>query len=459
VRLFQHYVPAPLLLLAGFEAAACLTAPWLGSLVVGIWLGPPPGAAISSAVFAGTILIVSTAMGLYNTRQRARLPGILLRSAASIAGGVAAVGLLSYVAPAIAVPPGALVLAAIFSFAWAAIARFAFSRLVDEEIFKRRVLIYGAGQRALGVLTLRRRGDQRGFHIVAFVRTVDERWLVPLERTVAVDGELLNFCRANNVDEIVVAMDDRRRAFPVHELLACRLDGIAVSDILDFLEKETGKVRLDVLNPSWIIFSPGFDRTRRGVLSKRALDLCGSLALLLVGWPVMLLALLAIKFEDGWSVPALYRQRRIGLDRRPFDIIKFRSMRVDAERPGQAVWAQKEDSRVTRVGALIRKMRVDELPQLFNVMRGDMSLVGPRPERPEFVARLEEEIPYYRERHCVKPGITGWAQLCYPYGSSEHDAAEKLQYDLYYVKNHSMLFDLMILLQTAEVVLWGHGAR
>jgi sugar transferase (PEP-CTERM system associated) len=450
---------APLVVLAGVEVAACLSAPWLASVVLGVWPGPALNALVAAAVFAGTILVGFTAMGLYNRRQRARLSGIVVRGAASIGLAIAAVALLSYVAPVVAMPRGVLVTAAGIALLATGLARFAFDRLVDEDIFKRRVLIYGAGRRALGVLQLRRRSDQRGFHVVSFVRADDERCVVPIDRTVAVDSALLQYCHAHNVDEIVVAMDDRRRAFPVHELLACRLDGIGVIDILDFLEKETGKVRLDVLNPSWIIFSPGFDRSRRRELSKRALDLCGSFALLVVTWPLMLLTVLAVKIEDGWAAPAVYRQQRVGLDGRPFDVFKFRSMRVDAERPGQPVWAQKADARVTRVGSLIRKVRIDELPQIFNVLRGEMSLVGPRPERPQFVAGLEDRIPYYRERHCVKPGITGWAQLCYPYGSSEHDAAEKLQYDLYYVKNHSLLFDLMILLQTAEVVLWGQGAR
>jgi lipopolysaccharide/colanic/teichoic acid biosynthesis glycosyltransferase len=175
--------------------------------------------------------------------------------------------------------------------------------------------------------------------------------------------------------------------------------------------------------------------------------------------PAMALAVVAIWLEDGWKAPILYRQTRVGQHSKPFDVIKFRSMRVDAERPGVAQWAVANDPRVTRTGAFMRKTRLDELPQLWNVLSGDMSFVGPRPERPEFVATLQERIPYYRERHAVKPGITGWAQLCYPYGSSEKDALEKLQYDLYYVKNRSLLLDLAILLQTVEVVLWGKGAR
>ena len=273
------------------------------------------------------------------------------------------------------------------------------------------------------------------------------------------DTALHRYCEARDVDEVVIAMDDRRRAFPVHELLECRLNGCEIIDVVDFLERETGKVRLDVLNPSWIIFAPGFDRSRVREASKRVLDLLASAVLLVASTPVMALTALAIVLEDGVGAPVLYRQRRVGLDGRIFEVLKFRSMRVDAEQHGAAIWAAKADARVTRVGSFIRKVRIDELPQVFNVLRGDMSLVGPRPERPEFVAELEDRIPYYRERHSVKPGITGWAQLCYPYGSSERDSAEKLQYDLYYIKNHSLLFDIMILLQTVEVVVWGQGAR
>ena len=232
-----------------------------------------------------------------------------------------------------------------------------------------------------------------------------------------------------------------------------------MTEILDFLEAETGKVRLDVLNPSWIIFAAGFGRSPLAHLTDRLLDLVASLAVLVISWPVMLAAVIAIKLEDGWRAPAFYGQMRVGLDGRHFLLHKLRSMRVDAERPGRAVWAERSDARATHVGAVMRKTRIDELPQLLNVLRGDMRLVGPRPERPEFVQELEERIPYYRERHSVKPGLTGWAQLCYSYGASQQDAVEKLQYDLYYLKNRSLIFDLVILVQTAEVVLLGKGAR
>jgi exopolysaccharide biosynthesis polyprenyl glycosylphosphotransferase len=214
-----------------------------------------------------------------------------------------------------------------------------------------------------------------------------------------------------------------------------------------------------VLNPSWIIFGEGYRRSSLRQLSSRALDLVASAILMVVSFPALIATVVAIKVEDGLRAPVLYRQERVGFGGRVFQLLKFRSMRIDAETRGEARWAVKDDPRVTRVGAVIRAMRVDELPQILNVLRGDMSLVGPRPERPEFVARLSQKIPYYLERHCLKPGVTGWAQLCYPYGSSEQDAMEKLQYDLYYIKNNSLLLDLVILVQTAEVMLFGKGAR
>ena len=232
-----------------------------------------------------------------------------------------------------------------------------------------------------------------------------------------------------------------------------------MTELLTFLERESGRVRVDVLNPSWIIFGEGYRRGSLRQLTSRTLDLIASAVLILVSLPAMVATMIAIKLEDGLRAPVLYRQERVGFGGRIFKLMKFRSMRIDAEAPGEARWAQKDDPRVTRVGAVIRTLRIDELPQILNVLRGDMSLVGPRPERPEFVAELSKKIPYYFERHCLKPGITGWAQLCYPYGSSEEDATEKLQYDLYYIKNNSLLLDLVILVETAEVALFGKGAR
>ena len=444
----------PLVLLAGLEAACFVLAPEIGErLLLGRWQdGLHPGNVVYAAILSTSLL----ALGLYSRRQRARLSGVLLRAVAAVLAGSAVAGLVAFLLPGLSLDRGTFVAAGFVSVVLVTLTRIGFDRIVDDALFKRRVLILGAGVRAFSVVKLRRRSDQRGFAVHGYIASPGEPVSVPPERIVDPGEALLAYCRLQEIDEIVVALDDRRRNFPVHTLIEARLGGIEIIELVDFLERETGKVRLDVLNPSWIIFADGFRRNAWRRISGRTFDVVVSLLLLAVAWPVMLLAVLAIKLEEGPGAPVLYRQVRVGLEGRRFNVLKFRSMRVDAER-GQAQWAAKEDPRVTRVGNFMRRTRVDELPQLINVLVGDMSFVGPRPERPEFVEGLEQRIPYYRERHAVKPGITGWAQLCYPYGSSEEDAAEKLQFDLYYVKNHTLLFDLVIMLQTAEVVLWGKG--
>jgi sugar transferase (PEP-CTERM system associated) len=353
-----------------------------------------------------------------------------------------------------------LLLICTVAFASSFIVRTIFDKFVDEDVFKRRVLVYGVGRRAASIARLRRRSDRRGFIIVGYVAADgDELSGVPQNKKITDGRSLLDICREQEVDEIVVAMDDRRRQFPMEQLLECRLDGVEIVELVSFLERETGKVRLDVLNPSWMIFSEGFRQGRIHSSLERAFDVVASLILLLPALPLMILTATAIKLTEGLRAPIFYGQVRVGQYGRPFKLLKFRSMREDAERDGKPQWAQKNDSRVTTVGAFIRLTRIDELPQILNVLRGEMSFVGPRPERPEFVEELNEKIPYYRERHSIKPGITGWAQLCYPYGSSEQDATEKLQYDLFYVKNHSLIFYVAILVQTVEVIVWGKGAR
>jgi sugar transferase (PEP-CTERM system associated) len=330
--------------------------------------------------------------------------------------------------------------------------------LINENLFKRRVLVFGAGRRAACLSELRRRADTRGFRLMGFIAAEGDEVLVDAERLVERPRNLLHWSLRHQVDEIVVAMDDRRLAFPTHEFLECRLGGLSIVELSSFLERETGKLRLAVSSPSNIIFSDSFPISglREGLA--RAIDVLVSLGVLALSMPIIVLTATAILIEDGWRAPVLYRQRRVGRYGEPFNVLKFRSMCTNAEQNG-AVWAAPNDSRNTRVGCLIRKSRIDELPQLINVLRGEMSLVGPRPERPEFVEQFEQKLPFYRGRHAVRPGITGWAQLCYPYGANEQDALEKLQYDLYYVKNRSVLFDLAIMMQTVEVVLWQKGAR
>jgi sugar transferase (PEP-CTERM system associated) len=463
-RFFRLYLKVPIVLLALIEGSLFVYAPYLAAA---LRFGPsateratPSGHLLPTALlFASFAVMALFAMGLYTIRQRSGTVGTVLRVVAGLLVAAALSALAYFIVPNLTIGRGMLALTTVIGVASALITRLLFEHIVDQDLFKRRVLVYGAGRRAASLRDLRRRSDQRGFRLMGFIATEGDELSARPERLLDRPDDLYAWVVKNPIDEIVVAMDDRRRGFPMHEFLECRLAGIEILELPTFLERETGKVRLDVLNPSWIIFGEGFRVSLLQRVVERMVDVVVSLALLTLAAPAILLTALAIKFEEGLDAPILYRQRRVGQHGVVFDVLKFRSMRVNAEQPGQAIWAARDDPRVTRVGSFMRKTRIDELPQLVNVLRGDMSFVGPRPERPEFVQKLEHTIPYYRERHSVKPGITGWAQLCYPYGSSEKDALEKLQYDLYYVKNRSLLFDLAILVQTVEVVLWGKGAR
>ena len=272
-------------------------------------------------------------------------------------------------------------------------------------------------------------------------------------------GALAKYVADKQVDVIVLAMDERRKGLPVHELLDCKMGGVEVSDLMTFFERHTGKIRLDIMQPSMIFLSDGFRVSNFRKTWKRIFDVTSVFTLMPIMLPIVVFSVVALLIESRCKASVFYRQTRVGENGRLFQIYKFRSMVLNAEKDGVPLWAQKNDSRITRVGAVLRKFRFDEIPQLYNVLKGDMSFVGPRPERPEFVQRLADKIPYYNERHRVKPGLSGWAQIRYPYGASEEDGLEKLQYDLYYVKNYSILLDALVLLQTAEVVLLGRGAQ
>ena len=454
--MFGHYWQLGIVLLWVLESTAIFVSSWVAFR----WLGSetPSVVWLQSLVLASCVMVAAIAMGLFSRRLRDRTAGIVLRIGVSVIAGAFLGGLLLYVSP-----DHRPTFVEVFAFLAIGLISLTFVRMVargfiDEDILKRRVLVFGAGNNAARILQLRRRGDQRGFKVIGFVPARNEDRVIPSDRLLLKEASVSAMAHELEIDEIVVAMDDRRQQFPLKELLDCRLAGIEVVELASFLERETGKVYLDILIPSWMIFGTGFRRDVFRRFSERAFDLLASLALLVVALPVMVLTALAIKLEEGFSAPVFYGQPRVGYAGRVFRVLKFRSMRVDAEKNG-ARWASANDDRVTRVGRFIRKVRIDELPQLLNVFSGHMSFVGPRPERPEFVKELNESIPYYDVRHAVKPGITGWAQLCYPYGASELDASEKLQYDLYYVKNHSLVFDILILLQTVEVILLGKGAR
>jgi sugar transferase (PEP-CTERM system associated) len=472
IRLLGHYIPTSIVVRAAIEIVLLFLMLY-GAAVVRLHLDVASIERVEGPLWPRALLFTAVmfacqlAFGLHSARQRARSAGILIRIVAAVGAGVAISGVCLFLIPYLWIGRGVVALAGVGAGIVALILHVALGRLIDERVFKVRVLVYGVGRAAEAISGLRRRADRRGFTVVGYVRPPGNGFELVSAEPAAFASEpvfegsvgLPELCRRFDVDEIVVAVDDRRRTFPIRELLECRLAGVDVTELLTFLERESGRVRIDVLNPSWIIFGEGFRRGSVRQLTARTLDLVAGTVLIVLSLPVMLLTAIAIKLEDGLRAPVLYRQERVGLGGRVFRLMKFRSMRIDAEAPGEARWAVRNDPRVTRLGAVIRTLRIDELPQILNVLRGDMSLVGPRPERPEFVASLAEKIPYYVERHCLKPGITGWAQLCYPYGSSEQDALEKLQYDLYYIKNNSLLLDLVILVQTAEVALFGKGAR
>jgi sugar transferase (PEP-CTERM system associated) len=329
---------------------------------------------------------------------------------------------------------------------------------LDRGLLKTRILVIGNGSQATRIARLADAGKNEYFTPVLFI-DMSEQGAVTRPDTIdwsrsEPDG-LMNLSYRVEASEIVVATDDRR-GLPMHQLLRCKLAGIKVIDFLDFWERETRTVDLDALKPSWLFSSSGFRCGPIDEFLKRAFDILVSSGLLIFTLPLLAATACLIKLEDPG--PVLYRQSRVGTRGREFTILKFRSIRVDAETDGRPRWAAQRDPRVTRVGAVIRKLRIDELPQILNVLRGDMSFVGPRPEHPYFVADLAKSIPYYDERHRVRPGITGWAQINFPYGASTEDPRRKLTYDLYYVKNRSILLDALILLQTARVIFWNQGA-
>jgi len=402
------------------------------------------------------------AMGLYQSRFRGGILGVFLRSIIGFLCGAAVLALMYYLIPSLYLGRGVFALALVLAFFMVGTIRPMFFYYVDRDILKIRVLVLGAGEKAASIpRRLRRRVDRRGFRVVGYLKLVTDSTL-SVDSAMVIDlneQSLLQYCIDNAVDEIVVAADERRNGMPLEDLLNCKLYGIDVIDLLGFFEREQGKLPLDILRPDWLIYSDGFDSGALRDVSKRFFDIFASALILMITWPFMLFALIAIKLEDGVNAPIFYGQVRVGHLGTPFQVLKFRSMSVNAEKDGVAQWATKNDSRVTAVGQIMRTTRIDELPQILNVLRGDMSFVGPRPERPQFVAELEKEIPYYQERHAVKPGITGWAQVCYPYGASLKDSVQKQEYDLYYIKNHTIFLDMLILCQTAEVVLFGKGAR
>lgn len=414
---------------------------------------------IHAIVFALVVQLSSLAMGLYNSKLRENFRGVVRRLLVSVAIGFFIVSLINpfYGSGSLAIE--LLAISSLISLVIASGVRYLTLQIDFFGFNKRNVLVLGAGERASIIeKRMRRDVDRQGFFMHGFViMNGDTENGIVNENRITLTSSLVNYALEHQIDEIVVANDERRENLPVDELFACKIRGVEVTEILDFIERETGQIAVNLIYPSWVIYSNGFASANH---LRNTLDWVFNATmgffLFLVTWPVMLITALLIKLDEGFKAPIFYSQERVGLDGQAFSIVKFRSMRIDAEKNG-AQMASENDDRTTKIGKFIRKYRIDELPQIFNVMRGDMGFVGPRPERPEFVQQLIKNIPYYNERHNVKPGLTGWAQLKYPYGATEEDSLEKLKYDLYYIKHRSFLLDLLILIRTVEIVLFGKG--
>ncbi len=467
IRILKHYIHFPYLILGFLELCASMLAMFVAvptRLLLGDITYSYQGSDLffSALAYGSVILISMNAMGVYQARLSEGRTGMVLRTLVAFIIGSLVFPIFYYISSDIfgVIWRSVLMLATLYAIFFTILVRSLFYAFVDETIFKRKVLVLGTGKRAKTMLEdFRKPDDWKGFELVGFYPFEGDEEVVEGQKIVRTPLGIMDFVLNTGIDEIVIAVDDRRKKLPLEELMSCKLEGIEVVQESQFTERETRKVPLGVISPGWFIFSDGFKTSSMGSILKRSFDIFASLILLLVTWPVILVTILMIKFEEGMKAPVFYKQVRVGINGEPFEVIKFRSMRTDAEKGGQAIWATKNDDRVTKVGAVIRKYRIDELPQLFNVLNGEMAFVGPRPERPVFVEKLANNIPYYNERHRVKPGITGWAQLCFDYADSEEDSKEKLRYDLYYIKNNSLMLDFLILLQTVEVVLFKKGAH
>ncbi|OHD02086.1 MAG: sugar transferase [Sphingopyxis sp. RIFCSPHIGHO2_01_FULL_65_24] len=460
-RLFKHYVPHAVVWLALIEFFALLGSAegaWhLYAHQAGFDAGELADRWLPLLTFAVSNALAMMAVGMYGTEALRSMGFATARLLAAISLGVIFLSLIGFLLPDATLWRANSVYAMGFAIALLFLIRLAVTQTAGADQFRRRILILGAGPRAARLRTL---ADEpgSGLTITGYVAMADGETAIADAVPRGDVANLADHAVALGAGEVVLAMEERRGSLPLADLLRVKTTGVHVNDIASFLERETGRVDLATTNPSFLIFSDGFSAGQRiGKVSKRLFDIFASLAVLVIGLPLIVIAGIAVRIDS--KGPIFYRQPRVGLFGETYNIVKIRSMRTDAEAAGKAVWASANDPRITRVGNVIRKLRIDELPQTWCVLKGEMSFVGPRPERPSFVEELTEELPYYAERHMVKPGLTGWAQINYPYGASVEDARVKLEYDLYYAKNYSPFLDLLILLQTVRVVLWPEGAR
>ena len=467
VRLFRHYIHLPYVILGLIDLLVLVCAfvlavffRYFGDLA--FFQESLPFVLPSAIVFALFNLLVMISLGVHQSRIEDGMSGMMLRTIMALIVGIPLCGFgylmasdwLWYLGSSSILTTGT-----VFGIFLLGAVRSLFFATAGKERFKRKVLVLGAGRRARQILEdLKTPFNRKGFTLSGFVPLPDEPVEISEKHLLNLPTTMHDYILKHPVSEIVVAVDDRRKGLPMEDLLECKMEGIRIVDGATFYERESRKVALEMVTRGWLVFSDGFTVSSVFGVGKRSLDLLAATVLFLAGAPLMLLTVIAIKIEDGLKAPVLYSQERVGFNGKVFRVHKFRSMGTDAEKNG-AVWANKNDARVTKVGNFIRKVRIDELPQIFNVLNGTMAFVGPRPERPVFVEQLSKKIPFYSERHRVKPGLTGWAQLCFAYADNEEDTREKLRFDLYYIKNQSLLLDLLVIIQTVEVVLFKKGSR
>jgi sugar transferase (PEP-CTERM system associated) len=460
IRVFKHYIPHAVLLLGLFDLLLLVSAGELAWRLRAGQIGMDPGYFADRlwphAGFAVMMLAAMISVGVYGADSLRSMRFACARLLVAISLGIIALSFVDFMLDGQNFWRSTLAYGMALAIVLLVANRLVIGGLLGTAAFRRRVLVLGAGSRAQRLRELADR-PECGFVIVGYIGMSEGAPVVEEAIARSAIHNLTRFVENLGVSEVVLALEERRNALPLKDLLRIKTAGVHVNDFSSFLERETGRVDLDTVNPSWLIFSDGFSSGRAvSSVAKRIFDLTASALLLAIAVPVIVLFALLVKLDSRG--PAFFRQTRVGLYGEKFDVIKLRSMRTDAELAG-AQWASKNDPRVTRIGKFIRKVRIDELPQVWTVLKGEMSFVGPRPERPEFVADLEDQLPYYAERHMVKPGITGWAQVNYPYGASTEDSRHKLEYDLYYAKNYTPFLDLLIILQTLRVVLWHDGAR
>lgn len=412
---------------------------------------------IKTAIFVVVVLFTSFILDLYNLDKNYAKKEIAAHIFIAISLTYLLLSSLYYMIPVIFLGRGVLGISlasmVLFQIVW----HIAYKTGLSLPAFAKRVIVLGTGPlaRKIGDVIL---ATNHNHVLSGYISSNNELMGVPFSNVSNDEKEgLLDMLKRERTDMVVVSLSERRGTFPVNEMLSCKMSGIKVMDAPSFYEQVMGKLLLENINPSWFIFSEGFRFTRVLLIGKRISDLLLSAVGLIICSPILPFIALAVKISSPG--PIFFKQLRVGEREKPFVLYKFRTMGQDAEKSSGAVWAQKDDPRVTTVGKFLRVSRLDEIPQMYNVLRGDMSFVGPRPERPEFVEKLKEIIPYYSKRHFVKPGITGWAQVKYPYGASVDDAIEKLRYDLYYIKNLSLALEIIIVLETIKVVLFGRGGR